>query len=69
MFDDSSRYWTPEQTAKYLGVKPHTLAVWRSARRYSLPFVSVGRLIRYDSRAVEKWMASRTVGTAAEAAE
>lgn len=61
MFDDSSRYWTTEKTAQYLGLEPHTLNVWRSARRYGLPFVRVGRLIRYDARAVERWLQARTV--------
>jgi hypothetical protein len=37
----------PEQAAKYLGVKPETLAVWRCTKRYDLPYIKVGRCIRY----------------------
>lgn len=35
------------EAAKYLGVKSQTLAVWACTRRYSLPFVKVGRLAKY----------------------
>ena len=33
--------------AHVLGVKTSTLAVWRSTGRYNLPYIKVGRLIRY----------------------
>lgn len=33
--------------ALVLGVKTSTLAVWRSTGRYGLPYMKVGRLIRY----------------------
>lgn len=33
--------------AHILGVKTSTLAVWRSTGRYDLPYMKVGRLIRY----------------------
>ena len=33
--------------ANVLGVKTSTLAVWRSTGRYNLPYMKVGRLIRY----------------------
>lgn len=33
--------------ARVLGVKTSTLAVWRSTGRYDLPYMKVGRLIRY----------------------
>lgn len=38
---------TEQQAAEVLGVKPGTLQVWRCTRRYGLPFVKVGRLVRY----------------------
>lgn len=38
---------TPEQVAELLGVTPHTLAVWRSSKRYPLPYIKCGRLVRY----------------------
>lgn len=36
-----------KQAAKILDVSPHTLDVWRATNRYPLPFVRIGRKIRY----------------------
>ena len=33
--------------AAFLGVQEQTLAVWRSSGRYSLPFVKIGRCVKY----------------------
>ena len=41
---------TDKQAAQILGVKTSTLAVWRSTGRYNLPYVKVGRLVRYRIR-------------------
>ena len=38
---------TTEQAAAYLGVKPRSLEVWRCVGRYDLPYIKVGRLVRY----------------------
>jgi excisionase family DNA binding protein len=39
---------TDSEVAQYLRIEPHTLRVWRSARKHSqLRFVRVGRLVRY----------------------
>lgn len=53
--------------AEYLGVKPHTLEIWRCTGRYGLPFVRVGRRIKYRRADLDAWLASRTVN--AEAAQ
>lgn len=53
---------TPEQVAEQLGVSPKTLAIWRSARRYDLAYIKVGRLVRYKTSAVEAFIASRCHG-------
>jgi predicted site-specific integrase-resolvase len=50
------------ETSQYLGVREQTLAVWRLTGRYDLPFIRVGRLIKYRLRDIEKFLASRTVG-------
>jgi len=50
---------TRNQAAEYLGVKVGTLAVWQSSRRYHLPVVKVGRLIRYLKSDLDQWLASR----------
>jgi len=56
---------TETQAAEILGVKPTTLQVWRSTRRYQLPYIKAGRLVRYRQSAVEAFISSRTVGAPA----
>jgi predicted DNA-binding transcriptional regulator AlpA len=43
-----------------------TLAVWRCTKRYNLPWTKIGRSVRYRLEDVEAFIASRTVGAAAE---
>ena len=38
---------TRREAAGYLGVAEQTLAVWKCTGRRSLPFVKIGRLVRY----------------------
>jgi len=52
------------QAADYIGVTPRTLEVWRCTKRYSIPFVKVGRLVRYRQSALDAFLASRTVEVA-----
>ena len=52
---------TENQAAELLGVKPTTLQVWRSTKRYPLEYVKVGRLVRYRLSALEEFVALRTV--------
>lgn len=49
-----------KQAADFLAVTPGTLSVWRSTGRYQIPFVKVGRCVRYSRGALENWLASRT---------
>jgi hypothetical protein len=37
-----------EQAAEVLGKSPGTLVVWRSTKRYDLPYLKVGGSVRYD---------------------
>lgn len=48
------------QAAEVLGAKQTTLAVWRSTGRYNLPFVKVGRLVRYRVSDLAAFLARRT---------
>ena len=52
--------------AEILGVTPGTLSVWRCTRRYPLPYVKVGRAVRYRLADLEKFLSDRTVGAVAE---
>lgn len=60
---------TENQAAEMIGLQPGTLTNWRSRGVYGLPFVKVGRLVRYRRSDVEKWLASRTGTSVAELSE
>lgn len=47
--------------AEILGVKPASLQVWRSTRRYPLEYIKVGRLVRYRLSAIEAFLQARVV--------
>jgi len=52
---------------EYLGgISPDTLSVWRCTGRYNLPFVKIGRLVRYRKSDLDKFLASRTHGEVAQ---
>ena len=53
--DDLDRWWTLEETAKYLRVSTRT--VRRYARRDRIPHAQLpGRLLRFYGKAIEAWM-------------
>jgi excisionase family DNA binding protein len=47
---------TPEDVAKILDVSTQTLATWRTTGRYDLPFVKIGRLVRYRQSDVDEFV-------------
>jgi len=51
---------TPFEVATYIGVSENTLSVWRCVGRYEIPFVKIGRLVRYKRTDLEVWISSRT---------
>jgi len=51
---------TSEETARILGVKPQSLAIWRM-HGVNLPYVRVGRLVRYRRSDIDAWIAAQTV--------
>lgn len=56
------RLLTPSQVAEKLFVSVSTLAVWRTTKRYNLPYVKVGRLVRYRASDIAAFMNSREQG-------
>ena len=36
-----------KDAAEYLGLKESTLAIWKCTKRYDLPYVKIGRKIKY----------------------
>jgi len=55
------RLLTEAQTAEYLSVSVFTLQRWRSEKRYDLPFIKLGKLIRYRIEHLDAWLESHTV--------
>ena len=52
------------EAAAYIGVTPGTLEVWRCRNRYRIPYLRIGRHIRYRRADLDKWLDSRRVGDA-----
>jgi excisionase family DNA binding protein len=56
------------EAAAYLGLQKHTLDIWRSSGRYGLPFIKVGRRIKYRRQDLDRFLEQRTVGALASEA-
>lgn len=52
---------TSEQAAAYIGISPGTLEVWRCTKRYHIPFIKVGRLVRYRKSELDSFLDRRTI--------
>jgi len=52
----------PTEAAEYIGVTVRTLSVWRCVGRYNIPFIKVGRLVKYRKSALDAFLDSRTHG-------
>lgn len=55
---------TREEAAAYLNIRPQTLAVWATSGRYDLPFVRVGRSVRYRLIDLDSFIQRRTENAA-----
>lgn len=51
---------TREKAAEILGVQPNTLAVWATTKRYNLPYIKIGRLVKYKLEDIESFILSNT---------
>jgi predicted DNA-binding transcriptional regulator AlpA len=52
---------SPKQVEAEYGIPVGTQAIWRCTRRYPIPYIKLGRLVRYNRSAVETWLESRTI--------
>lgn len=59
--DTNTDLLTRIEAATYLGLKASTLATWACTRRYSLPHIKCGRLVRYRRADLDAWLRDRTV--------
>lgn len=55
-----------QEAAEYIGVSPNTLEVWRCTKRYDLPYIKVGRIVKYRREALDAFLESRTIGADSE---
>ena len=49
-----------KKAAVILDTTVGTLQVWRSTGRYGIPFIKIGRNVRYRRSDLEAWLTSRT---------
>jgi predicted DNA-binding transcriptional regulator AlpA len=59
--DDEDKLLTENQTADLMTIQPQTLSVWRTTKRYDLPYVKIGRAVRYRRSDVMAFIESRMV--------
>lgn len=57
---DADQLLDEQAAASYLDLKPGTLSVWRSTGRYAIPFVKIGRNVRYRRADLDVWLEQRT---------
>jgi excisionase family DNA binding protein len=50
-----------KQAAAYLGITLRTLEVWRCTKRHLIPYIKVGRLVKYRKNDLDIWLAGQTV--------
>jgi len=61
VINSSKKLLTEKEAATYLGIAPGTLSVWRSTKRYPLPFKRIGRCIRYAIDDLDAFIVNGTV--------
>lgn len=49
------------EAAEYLAIQPNTLRIWKCTGRYSIPYVRVGRLIKYYQADLDAFLERRRV--------
>lgn len=50
---------TPREAAALLRTTTDTLAVWRSTGRHAIPFLKIGRSVRYRRADLLRWLEER----------
>ena len=59
-FQASKELLDDNAAAQVLDVKTGTLSVWRSTGRYELPFLKIGRKVRYRHSDLLAWLDKRS---------
>lgn len=58
--ENQTELLSPDQAAATIDVTSGTLSVWRSTGRYGIPFIKIGRKVRYRKSDLLAWLESRT---------
>jgi excisionase family DNA binding protein len=59
MIEQKVKYLSPKELADMLGVDITTVYGWTSDRQ--IPFIKIGRLVRFDLIKIDKWLKQKTV--------
>lgn len=57
---DKPNLLTSEEAADYICVATDTLAVWRCTGRYDIPYIKIGRKVRYNEQDLLAFIEQRT---------
>ena len=57
---DQTELLSADQAAATIDVTSGTLSVWRSTGRYGIPFIKIGRKVRYRKSDLLAWLEIRT---------
>ena len=60
--NSEDRIISPEECANLLGNSEATLASWRCTGRYGLPYLKIGRHVKYRLSEVMAWLDTRSRG-------
>ena len=53
------RYFSPQELSQYLGIARQTVYEWTSQKK--VPFIKLGRLVKFDQREIEEWMKTQRI--------
>lgn len=56
-----SKLLTNDQAAEYLGIRPDTLPVWRCRNSPSIPFIKIGKLVKYRPADLDEFIEAHRV--------
>lgn len=59
---NSNELLSRREAAAYLGIAENTLAIWKCHNRYGLPFVKLGRLVKYRKLDLDAFIEKRLFG-------
>jgi excisionase family DNA binding protein len=63
-FPETDRLLDGREAAAILGITYHTLAVWKCTKRQALPYVKIGRLVKYRRADLEKFISENLIESA-----